>query len=585
MKKVLLSLCCVLSAVSLFADIPAIEDPASLESEVTAGRFGNEIDDQFSANSAFGSYDQHFIYGGLGNPAKLSADKSHDLGGSTPTTEGSFGYYMPWKFPMSFYAGINVKTTGSNVIIPKMGGKTTEWEANNHAKITKITRTSYDPAPLFKQGDFKFQYLIGLGTGMNIVTGVQFKYTGDKSEFDPKHNMKTVVDNKVTAANSSKTHVKGLSNTSVSAIETNLSIVTNFVSFGAGVGFESPVITPDKSVDSFAFKIPVAFTTGKLDHVAALTIGSDITSRHGYYFYETNNKKVKREVDFSRVEATTDLKFDYDVDMPAADRESDNWSVGATFGLEFKSKNAHARYSYKGVGYEGKNGKYDETYKPGLTLKLAARGARALKFASPKKAVLFNIKPTLELELTTGMTNGAYDKNVRSSASISGSSLSSINGSYKFTGKIEGDKNQYANTTEFTTTVKVPMGLRLMPENWKIGFLLGAEPLVKNVVTVTRDTKNNHKKEKYITSSSTPSGGSSSQTQGGGVYPGTTYDNASTVSSSTWEINEAHYIGITVPFEGGAHLDAKLGGVLLDIKAFTIQAFIPLGTGKKTAAN
>ena len=59
MRKVLLSLCCVLAAVSLCAAGEDFYKLGSLENRITAGGFSNEIDDQFSAGSAFGSYDRH----------------------------------------------------------------------------------------------------------------------------------------------------------------------------------------------------------------------------------------------------------------------------------------------------------------------------------------------------------------------------------------------------------------------------------------------------------------------------------------------------------------------------------------------
>ena len=103
---------------------------------------------------------------------------------------------------------------------------------------------------------------------------------------------------------------------------------------------------------------------------------------------------------------------------------------------------------------------------------------------------------------------------------------------------------------------------------------------METAVTVERDTANNHKTQK-----STINDNGTVSTSGGTQYPGNAYDNTPTLKSYKWKVTEEHSIGITIPFEGGAHLDAELSGNLLDITSFKIQAFIPLGSGKKAASN
>ena len=173
----------------------------------------------------------------------------------------------------------------------------------------------------------------------------------------------------------------------------------------------------------------------------------------------------------------------------------------------------------------------------------------------------------------TAMDGGAYDKKISGSANIN-------NAKYYYTQKTTGGSEQYKNKTKLTAAVSVPMGLRLLPENWKIGFLLGVKPLLETSVTVKRDTAANHKTAKTTTDNN-----GTVSTSGGDQYPSNTYDNTPTTKEYTWKVTEEHSIGITIPFEGGAHLDAELSGNLLDITSFKIQAFIPLGSGKKAASN
>lgn len=566
MKKVLLSLCCVFAAVSLFAAGEDFYKLGSLENRITAGGFSNEIDNQFSAGSAFGSYDRHFIYGGLGNPGAGAMG----LGGQASQTlndEINFGYYMPWKFPMSFYIRFQASSNPTNIITPGRGGTVKTWDSSAHGKVINTTKTSYYAAPLFKKSKFNFQYLVGLGTDMNFVAGFQFAYDGDKTAFVPANNVKTTYKDMNTPANSYTEHRKTLQVGSVNAAIGNAAAFKSFTQGSSGI------VGLPELVDSFSFRIPVAFTTGKFEHTVALKIGSKIKSKNGYYYYKNNDKTIEKYLNYSSSLAETDLKLEYDISIPAADRETDSWGVGGSLGFDFMSDNQHVRYSYKDAAFSGKNGKLNITHKPQVGFGIDVYGSRALNFASPKKAVLFNVTPTLELKMHTAMNGGAYDKKISGSANIN-------NAKYYYIRKTTGDSAQYKNKTTLTAVASVPMGLRLLPENWKIGFLLGVKPSMETSVTVERDTANNHK-----TAKSTTNDNGTVSTSGGTQYPGNVYDNAPTLKDYAWKVTEEHSIGITVPFEGGAHLDAELSGSLLDITTFKIQAFIPLGSGKKAASN
>ena len=101
MKK-LITLAAALSvALVCFAQTPTQYQPpvSSLLNDKTAGLFENQFDKQFSANADFGSYDQQFLYGGLGNPRKEGAL----LNGSVAVTNIMFGYYRPTAKPWSVF--------------------------------------------------------------------------------------------------------------------------------------------------------------------------------------------------------------------------------------------------------------------------------------------------------------------------------------------------------------------------------------------------------------------------------------------------------------------------------------------------
>ena len=481
--------------------------------------------------------------------------------------EINFGYYMPWKFPMSFYIRFQASSDPTNIISPEKGGTQKTWDSSAHGKVINTTTKSYYAAPLFKESKFNFQYLVGLGTDMNFVAGFQFAYSGDRTNFTPANNVKTTYKDMNTPANSYTEHKKTITEAQVNTAIGTAADFETFTQGGNNIG-GLPAL-----VDSFSFRIPVAFTTGKFEHTAALKIGSEITSKNGYYYYKNNDKTIEKYANVSELTAETDLKLEYDISIPAADRETDSWGVGGSLGFDFKSDNKHVRYSYKDAAFSGKNGKLNITHKPQVGFGIDVHGSRSLNFASPKKAVLFNVTPTLELKMHTAMDGGAYDKKISGSANIN-------NAKYYYTQKTTGGSEQYKNKTKLTAAVSVPMGLRLLPENWKIGFLLGVKPSLETSVTVKRDTAANHKTAKTTTDNN-----GTVSTSGGDQYPGSVYDNTPTSKEYTWKVTEEHSIGITIPFEGGAHLDAELSGNLLDITSFKIQAFIPLGSGKKAAAN
>ncbi|MEL3906488.1 MAG: hypothetical protein P1P65_05610 [Treponema sp.] len=127
------------------------------------------------------------------------------------------------------------------------------------------------------------------------------------------------------------------------------------------------------------------------------------------------------------------------------------------------------------------------------------------------------------------------------------------------------------------------MGLKILPENWKVGLLLGAAPKIEHKVTATWDRTNKHKNPR-TTETMTINGIALPAPSAGDQYPSQNDDVAKT-RVDTWTITEQHTIGLTIPFEGGVHLDLKLDGAnLTQLERFVVQVFIPLGRGKKAAS-
>lgn len=593
MRKILCMLCGLTMTAALFAEI----ETASLENTLTSGVFDNEFDTQFTPNADFGSYGQHFIYGGLGNPgagkaAAKDADKSPTPGYTGLKAFGTkmfdkdnpmmFGYYMPGKLPMSFFASFG--RTGD--ISRHKGSTKTVWTDENRTKKLSVTKTGYYAKPLFDKSDFKFQYLIGIGTGWNLVTGLQFEYNSENNSINTtplnwaKKYKKETHTHYTDPSLSYTKYMNGYDSAPFTEVQDALSLLHNLRKKAAGVvSAPNAVATTDK----FSFRVPVAFSTGSLNHVAALKVGTELTNNGGAYYSKQDGKEISYKSSIVGLRNT--LTAGYDIEIPAADRDGDSWSVGTSFTLGFNTKSNRWTYSYTKQGIST-FGKYAQTYKPSLDYAVKVEGSRMLKFASPKQAIRFNMKPTASFEVKTGLNyvsgdtvyHGGYDQNVTASGTVNGTKVTHS----KIT---KGEKKEnYA--TVFTSTASVPMGLKILPENWKVGFLLGATPEVSN--TVTTVSSYNKDTSPYKSKTDTEKNTINGKDAGTGYtnkakYPSDTAIDGGTLTS-TWEFKTKHTIGLTIPFEGGAHLDVRVNGNALSIEGFAIQAFIPLGSGKAAAA-
>ncbi|UTC65053.1 hypothetical protein E4O00_02335 [Treponema sp. OMZ 788] len=587
MKKLVLTVMLLAMASALFAQFttPSTDttwssnlwDSVSFEKEVTSGTFSNEIDKAFSPNADFGLYGQQFIYGGLGNPLKLNT-----LGSLSAGDGFNFGYYRPGTMPMSYYGTF----AGTRLANRPSSSFKKDWNDNDHKDLKSTTKTTYNRVPLIGKTDSTFRFLIGIGKDKKMVTGFYFNMQSDNTGYTPTNFVKTVYTDNKTPDNSFTESITNL----------NTAGVTNMKNPATGSG---TVIAPNViagQAGTMAFKnrfsigVPLALKTGAIAHTANFDLSAYLEDNNAAY--KNNKKNENIEYKYTGFKSHVALTASYGLEMPVNDREGDMWFGSALLGIDFKNNQHSYKYEHK-----DKQIKADasETSSPKLGFKLEAEGGRLFNFTSPKKAFTFKLSPSLKLGLDTRMTSTAYEGyNTKIKANYSNSKASGA-GDVKSLSYTKADKTGfYQNTTTLSTEIKAPMGLKVLPENWKIGFLLGADLSAKYEVTITRNTTNNHKRNNVETTKVTLGDGSSlpDTNVNNTDYPGTTYTSKGTIASSAFTFHEKHYFGFTIPFEGGAHLDFFMeggpgGSWLINVNDFRIQAFIPLGAPKervKTAA-
>lgn len=496
-----------------------------------------------------------FIFGGLGNPNKTT------VGGTS--TEFKFGYYMPWKFPMSFFGMLKTGEThiGKYKEDKKVYNGTNKYP---HDDVQTQTVTEYQRLPLFKTVDGGFNYLIGFSAGRKYVTGILFKFTSDTNAWTNADNAKVTISEK---------------NSSGSLEKKSEITRKNFTANGIGTATYSSIYDDLSSLakpktTNFDMRIPFAFATGAMEHTFGLDIVLNLKTTKGSLDAWSKNFATQVETtekaSFTGKENTLKTVLGYNFSMPAGEsRPDDRWKASARIGFSHTGKSEKGEASKKdnttGAALDIKHST-EKSYRSGYKFDIELSGGRLFSFASAQKAVLFNLQPTLKLGLTAGR-NAQLKKSTLSNKKNTGSTTD-----YDSTVVKTYDKQDVTkDTTTFKTTVSVPMGLELRPANWKIGFLLGAKPELTYTITGSHKSHSGSTKTETTGAASSTTSDSDEKETGGHAL-------------MSWSAKEEHKIGITIPFEGGAHLDAKLEGTLLDINKFTIQAFIPLGSGKKAAA-
>ncbi len=554
MKKIItIGLLTVCAAVLFAADNiePTSQDwgPDSLENEVTAGLFSNEIDEAFLPNADFGSYEQQFIFAGLGNP--YNKQEAADPQGSKAETR--FGYYRPGSLPMSFFGKFSGSVTNNNIV---SGGTKKKWSDDKHTDLLSTQKISYNKVPLLKTYDGTLRFLMAFGAEKRLVTGFYFNIEGDDQHFNKDHNVKSDYTDHKDSKKSIKTNAMNFSYGSVGTggwydYSTNINTFT-WEAVGLAEKTGNNVFT-----NNFTVGVPLAFKTGDLAHVAKFELRAELKNKNAWFEQKQTDNNVKFKS--TGYDSTVTLGGSYEVEIPAKDREEDAWTVGGGLGIEFK--NDELKYEFKADKVNAKknvNIKYNRTQTPGIALLLKAEGGRSFVFPSPQRTVIFKIKPTVGVALKTG-TNGAYNRKIDGTYSATGASHThkEINTGY--------DKK---NKTTFKTTLGVPMGLKIMPEGWKFGLLLGAKLETEWTAEATWDRTDKATTTTTLDNTTTTTGP-------------TTYNSQPTITENKLSIKEEHYIGFTIPFEGGARFDVAVTGAnLTQLSSFKIQAFIPLGVPK-----
>ena len=563
MKRLVLTVMLLAMASALFAQSTNetwnndLWGSASFENEATAGTFSNEIDKAFNPNPDFGLYSQQFIYGGLGNPSKLHSQGS--LPAANP--EIAFGYYRPGSMPMSYY-GTFSGVANTNMPNSKF---TTTWTDDTHSTISSTTKKSYTKVPLFDKYNGTFRFLIGIGKDKKMVTGFYFNMNGEPTGYNSANFEKTKYTDKI---NDNNSYTESKSSVAAVPAITNL----NYKDGIAGLATFK---------NKFSIGVPLVMNTGALSHIVKFDLSGYIENKNAAY--KMTSKAQNINYSYTGYNSNVALTANYTLETPVKDKEEDVWFAGATIGMDFRNKQYKYKYEHK---EDEVTANVNKTSSPKMGFILKVNGGRLFNFTTPKKALNFRIMPQLTLGMDTRMTSTDLEGyNDKIKASYSNKKAVGA-GQVKTESYTKTDKNGFhSNSTILTTEVKVPMGLKVLPENWKIGFLLGADLSATYSVTITRNTKDNHKQNYSETTSTTMGDGSTNNVNNSSsTHPGNTYTSQGAISNNKLTFNEKHYIGFTIPFEGGAHLDFFMDGSwLIKVDNFRIQAFIPLGTPKEKA--
>lgn len=425
MKK-LIALAAALSiALICFAQTAEFEAPAkSLLNDKTAGLFENQFDKQFSANSDFGSYDQQFLYGGLGNPRK---DKAK-LNGGIAEKNIMFGYYRPTAKPWSVFG-----SWGAEGNFSRQGS----WKQEIGGVKTEFTPLGVF---LFKKYTTNLQFLTGLGGEKNLVVGGQFFMHSDFSLLNPEHFGKTKVEGGAGAR----------------TVET--------------WNMDTTAAVPNSATNNFEIGVPLSFTMGTMEHAARVFVNSNITNKDGSY-KETPSVGSKQEVKITDVTAYTKIGAEYEVSLPVRDREDDSWILGGNFNIGFAGAN-YKREVENVPARTNLEQKYKTTVGGGFMLE----GKRLFNF-NIADSVTFKVRPGVGFGY-----NGAHNSaNARKASPYLTKKIeNSVETTYE-------DPKQWMSAHQVVSKFELPMGITVKPEKWICGFMLGATPSVELTADVKYD--------------------------------------------------------------------------------------------------
>jgi hypothetical protein len=579
MKRVIVLLLLAALAAPAFAQFV----PGSMENGMTMGLFENEIDQAFQANPDFGLFANSFLFAGLGNPMSGLWVLGNPFGeadafDTTFTAPLKIGYYMAGSLPISFYSSADFTALAARHIL----GTTTANTYATEPVVTGTTTTNYrwlQESEEFTSTDVirasawqaDLQALTKLGPA---VFGLYLYLDADNSAADLALADGYFVD--YTNTFNDTTSAPGV-----------IPVVALDYTISGSIKNVNPAAPPAPLasglyafLDTFRVGVPFAMRTGNLEHRAYvdLTFGSTDSSA-AYSVVESAHALNAggaavddQTLDITSKTTSTDIAAHYGLAIPAGAagnewRATLNLNVGLN-GREYAYDDLLRPYNLSVLAAKtalagGSHTVVSSTYAAGIDFGVTLGGARVFAF-EPAKGIAFRFAPSLSFGFDS--IGGAARLTGRTGYTAPLDAAGAVDATVAYntvTTTVTGDP---AKSCSITVGAGLPMGLTLKPVDWKFGFILGATP----AASVTATT---------LTSSGETTTVTTVNTTGATVNTTAITSTIATPNSTStmdYSFSEDHYIGITVPFDGGVRFDARLNGSLLNFESFTIQAFVPL---------
>lgn len=554
--------------------------PFSLENGLTAGTFFNEIDQSFQVTADFGAYNHGLLFAGLGNPASGLGAYNEERAWDTSLLNSTLraGYYMIKPFPLSVYTHMQLSRltarTNPGVFI------TEDWQnhlvSSNTVQWSRETVTKKTPGLAFiKDYELGLQGIMKLGPG---VLGVYLGIAADNGLTDnaaaPAAFADTVHSFRVNLSNSGDP-------LDVKEDYTRSIMLKNYdLANAASGGFSR--------TNTFSLLVPYAMRIGSMEHRFYADLGLDLFDNSSEYsVVESAHRETAGGVANADSEgfikdssSLFGMALGYGIIIPTGDK-GDLWKAGARIGLaigssKFESEAIERLYDLSTTGSKtgvagGTRGSVEKTYKATVYTDFNLNGSRLFNY-QVAGGVNFRLEPGLGLSIAGGQIDGdnlplrGFEAIIETTGSVTlGANGSPTNDPYIVLSTERTGKE--TSEIRFGIALEAPMGLELKPEGWKFGILMGARPRLDFVI-------------RGETSASVHQKGSGKSITGGSVVQGPYTIQEAAPANTSWSfiplLSESHYIGITVPFAGGARLDARINGNLLEFENFAIQAVIPL---------
>jgi len=552
-----------------------------MEYGMTAGTFSNEIDQSFQANVDFGTLKDSFLFAGLGNPisgnAPFIAQRAFDLGFTGPY---SVGYFMAGQLPISLFTTLSFDKLAARTIAADYA--VDSYSTANVVAGTTTTgmewldqKTSYAATNPIYFNNFAatLQAITRLGPA---VIGLYVNLAADNNAAD---TVAAIGYNRtVTDAYFYNTAIAGVAPVS-SANYTTTTSATNVDPAALPAAGANGAAT---LTDTLRIGVPFAMRTGALEHKLYIdaTMLSSVASG-AYSLTETahvaggGGAATDRTLNLTSTSSATDIALNYALGIPVGSA-GDRWFAQAAFGLGLNG----AAYSYDSLSrpYDlsvaatktalagGSRTTYAKTYETATDISGSLGGGRVFAF-QPSGAVAFKVAPTLTIGIAT-TTNGGAALQTGYTTTTQPLDATGAYDATTYTTTAVSYSGDPAKTFTLMPSIQLPMGLVVKPEGWKFNLLLGANPAV--TLTSTTSTASSR-----VTTTTTTTY-TASAVSAVNISTANPTDPGKATTTLVPSFSEVHYLGISVPFDGGVRFDARLNANLLNFESFTVQAFIPL---------